>query len=220
MPDRDLRVMLVDDHEVVREGLRALLNRRPGMNVVAEAGNVAQAIEVALREKPDVVVMDVRLPDGSGVEACREIRSELPETKMIMLTSYADEEAVMASILAGASAYLLKQTRGQQLAEAVEAVANGASLLDPQVTMRVLDQVRNLAAGTSDNKQSQLNENETKILKLIAEGKTNKEIAAEVYLSDKTVKNYVSSILSKLNFKRRSEAAAYIARRTPGPEGD
>jgi len=207
--------MLVDDHEVVREGLRALLSRRPGMRVVAEAGTVAQAIEVAARERPNVVVMDVRLPDGSGVEACREIRSQLPETRMIMLTSYADEEAVLASILAGASAYLLKQTRGQQLAEAVEAVARGESLLDPQVTMRVLDQVRNMAAGASADKKSQLTENEYKILKLIAEGKTNREIASDIYLSDKTVKNYVSSILSKLNLKRRSEAAAYIARRLP-----
>ena len=218
MPDSPLRVMLVDDHEVVREGLRALLDRREGMRVVGEAGSVAQAIEVALREKPDVVVMDVRLPDGTGVEACREIRAELPETRMIMLTSYADEEAVMASILAGASAYLLKQTRGQQLAEAVEAVARGESLLDPQVTLRVLEQVRNVASGKPGEGQSQLTENEHKILKLIAEGKTNKEIAAEIYLSDKTVKNYVSSILSKLNMRRRSEAAAYIARRSPGGE--
>jgi DNA-binding NarL/FixJ family response regulator len=206
--------MLVDDHEVVREGLRALLDRREGMSVVGEAGSVAQAVEVALREKPDVIVMDVRLPDGTGVEACREIRGELPETKTIMLTSYADEEAVMASILAGASAYLLKQTRGQQLAEAIEAVARGESLLDPTVTMRVLEQVRGIANGTGGDKQAQLNENETKILRLIAEGKTNKEIAAEIYLSDKTVKNYVSSILSKLNLRRRSEAAAYIARKS------
>jgi DNA-binding NarL/FixJ family response regulator len=215
MPERQLRVMLVDDHEVVREGLRSLLNRRTGMTVVGEAGTVAQAIEVAAREKPDVVVMDVRLPDGTGVEACREIRSQQPETRMIMLTSYADEEAVMASILAGASAYLLKQTRGQQLAEAIEAVARGESLLDPQVTLRVLDQVRSLASG-GGSKDAQLTDNENKILKLIAEGKTNKEIAAEVFLSDKTVKNYVSSILSKLGLRRRSEAAAYIARRTSG----
>jgi DNA-binding NarL/FixJ family response regulator len=211
-----LRVMLVDDHEVVREGLRTLLNRRPSMSVVAEASTVAQAIDVALRERPSVVVMDVRLPDGSGVEACREIRSHLPDTRMIMLTSYADDEAVLASIMAGASAYLLKQTRGQALADAVEAVANGESLLDPQVTRRVLDQMRDLATSGPD-KQTQLTENETKILKLIAEGKTNREIAAEIYLSDKTVKNYVSSILSKLNLKRRSEAAAYIARRMPNP---
>ena len=217
MPDSTLRVMLVDDHEVVREGLRALLDRREGMRVIGEAGTVAQAVEVALREKPDVIVMDVRLPDGTGVEACREIRAELPGTRMIMLTSYADEEAVMGSILAGASAYLLKQTRGNQLADAVERVARGESLLDPQVTMRVLEQVRNAATGTGE-KQGQLTENEQKILKLIAEGKTNKEIASEIYLSDKTVKNYVSSILSKLNLRRRSEAAAYIARRTPGSD--
>ena len=191
MTTEDLRVMIVDDHEVVREGLRSLLDRRDGMTVVAEAGTVAQAVERALQEKPAVVIMDVRLPDGSGVEACREIRSTLPETRMIMLTSYADDEAIIASIMAGASAYLLKQTRGQQLIDAILAVARGESLLDPQLT-----------------------ENEQKILLLIAEGKTNREIAAEVFLSDKTVKNYVSSILSKLNLKRRSEAAAYIARRT------
>jgi DNA-binding NarL/FixJ family response regulator len=182
------------------------------MTVVGEAGTVAGAIETAARTEPNVVVMDVRLPDGSGVEACREIRTARPETRMIMLTSYADDEAVIASIMAGASAYLLKQTRGQQLAEAIEAVAGGASLLDPQVTRRVLEQMRNMAT-TGPDKTAQLTENEMKILHLIAEGKTNREIAAEVYLSDKTVKNYVSSILSKLNLKRRSEAAAYIARR-------
>jgi DNA-binding NarL/FixJ family response regulator len=216
MPETQIRVMLVDDHEVVREGLKALLNRRETMTVVGEAGNVAQAIEVAAKVRPDVVVMDLRLPDGTGIEACREIRSQLPETKVIMLTSYADEDAVMASILGGASAYLLKQTRGSQLAEAIQGVARGESLLDPQVTFRVLEEVRKSAAGkSSPSPDSQLNENEQKILLLIAEGKTNREIAAEVFLSDKTVKNYVSNILSKLNMKRRSEAAAYSARRTP-----
>ncbi|HEY7465824.1 MAG TPA: response regulator transcription factor [Dehalococcoidia bacterium] len=221
MPDSQIRVMLVDDHEVVREGLKALLNRREAINVVGEAGNVAQAIEVAAREKPDVVVMDLRLPDGTGIEACREIRSQQPDIKVIMLTSYADEDAVMASILGGASAYLLKQTRGSQLADAIMGVARGESLLDPQVTMRVLEEVRKSAAGKSAAApESQLNENEQKILLLIAEGKTNREIAAEIYLSDKTVKNYVSNILSKLNMKRRSEAAAYIARRTPDSSRD
>ena len=216
MPDTPIRVMLVDDHEVVREGLKALLNRRDTMTVVGEAGTVAQAIEVAARERPDVVVMDLRLPDGTGIEACREIRSQMPDTKVIMLTSYADEDAVMASILGGAAAYLLKQTRGSQLAEAILGVARGESLLDPQVTMRVLEEVRKSASGKrAGSPESQLNENEQKILLLIAEGKTNREIAAEIYLSYKTVKNYVSNILSKLNMKRRSEAAAYIARRTP-----
>ncbi len=217
MTQDGLRVMIVDDHEVVREGLRALLNRRPGMSVVAEAGSVAQAIALAIEEEPQVVVIDIRLPDGSGVEACREIRSRLPATRTIMLTSYADDEAIIASILAGASAYLLKQTRGQQLAEAIEAVARGESLLDPEVTRRVLDQVRDMAGKGSEKKPTRLTENENKILKLIAEGKTNREIAAEIYLSDKTVKNYVSSILSKLNLRRRSEAAAYIARQEPRP---
>jgi DNA-binding NarL/FixJ family response regulator len=211
-----LRVMIVDDHEVVRQGVRALLDRRPSMSVVAEAGTVGEAVEVALRERPDLVVMDVKLPDGSGVEACREIRSELPATRVLMLTSYADDDAVMNSILAGASAYLLKQTHGQQLVAAVESVARGESMLDPQVTRSVLDQMRQFSSAGGD-KQSQLSENEHKILLLIAEGKTNREIASEVYLSDKTVKNYVSSILSKLSLRRRSEAAAYIARRTPEP---
>lgn len=213
MTDLPIRLMLVDDHEVVREGLRTLLDRRANMTVVAEAGTVAQAIEVARSEEPDIVIMDVRLPDGSGVEACREIRSERPETRLIMLTSYADEEAILASIMAGASAYLLKQTRGQQLAEAVEAVSRGESLLDPKVTARVLEQVRNKSKAPAPAQEPKLTENEQKILELIAEGKTNREIAADVFLSDKTVKNYVSSILSKLNMKRRSEAAAYIARR-------
>jgi DNA-binding NarL/FixJ family response regulator len=219
MPESQIRVMLVDDHEVVREGLKALLNRRETMTVVGEAGNVAQALQVANRERPDVVVMDLRLPDGTGIEACREIRSQLPETKVIMLTSYADEDAVMASILGGASAYLLKQTRGSQLAEAIQGVARGESMLDPQVTRRVLEEVRKSASGKT-SPESQLNENEQKILLLIAEGKTNREIASEIYLSDKTVKNYVSNILSKLNMKRRSEAAAYIARRTPQNESE
>jgi two-component system response regulator DevR len=218
MPESEIRVMLVDDHEVVREGLKALLNRRDGMTVVGEAGSVEQSVEVAGSVRPDIVVMDLRLPDGSGIEACREIRSELPDTKVIMLTSYADQEAVMSSILGGASAYLLKQTRGAQLAEAIESVARGESLLDPAVTMRVLEEVRKSASGKTkpSSPEAQLTENEQKILHLIAEGKTNREIAAEIFLSDKTVKNYVSNILSKLNMKRRSEAAAYIARRSQG----
>jgi DNA-binding NarL/FixJ family response regulator len=207
-----VRVMVVDDHEVVRQGVRALLNRRPGWSVVAEAGTVAQAVELALREKPDVVVMDVRLPDGSGVEACREIRSEIPDTRVLMLTSYADDEAVMSSVLAGASAYLLKQTHGEQLVEALDSVARGETILDPQVTTRVLDQLRGIIA--ADDREAQVTETEHKILLLIAEGKTNREIAAELYFSDKTVKNYVSNILSKLDMHRRTEAAAYIARRT------
>jgi len=156
--------------------------------------------------------MDIRLPDGSGVEACREIREKLPATRVIMLTSYADEEALYGSIMAGASGYLLKQTRGQSLAEAIERVARGESLLDPAVTTKVLERMRQLARGDSDE-LAQLSPQERKILALIAEGKTNKEIAEDVFLSDKTVKNYVSSILGKLNLRRRTEAAAFMAER-------
>jgi len=215
-----VKIMLVDDHEVVRMGLRTLLERREGFSVVAEAGDVAEAVAAASQARPDVIVMDVRLPDGTGVEACREIRSDRPETKVIMLTSYADDEAVYGSIMAGASGYLLKQTRGQNLAEAIERVAAGESLLDPGITDKVLARMRQLAAGETDELAS-LSPQERRILGLIAEGKTNKEIADEVFLSDKTVKNYVSSILSKLNLRGRSEAAAFIAgRRAKSTEPD
>jgi len=211
-------VLIVDDHEVVREGLRALLNRRDNLRVVGEAATVAQAIEEATKHQPDVIIMDVRLPDGSGIEACREIRQVRPETKVIMLTSYADEDAVFASILAGAAGYLLKQTRGNALADAITSVTRGESLLDPAVTQKVLERVRSSGQRSADDPLSALTEQEHKILLLIAEGKTNKEIADDVFLSDKTVKNYVSNILSKLNLRRRSEAAAFIARREPHKE--
>lgn len=212
MADRRIRIMLVDDHDVVRMGLRTLLEKREEFSVVGEAADVAEAITTARRAEPDVIVMDIRLPDGSGVEACREIRGERPDTKVIMLTSYADDEAVYGSIMAGASGYLLKQTRGQDLAGAIERVARGESLLDPAVTDKVLERMRDLATGGSDELAS-LSPQERKILSGIAEGKTNKEIAEDVFLSDKTVKNYVSSILSKLNLRRRSEAAAFLAER-------
>ncbi|MHB8376316.1 MAG: response regulator [Dehalococcoidia bacterium] len=209
------RILIVDDHDVVREGLRSLLSRREGFEIVGQAGSVAEAVAEAHRSQPDVIVMDVRLPDGSGIEACRDIRQSRPETKVIMLTSYADEDAVFAAILAGASGYVLKQTRGNALADAISAVARGESLLDSAVTQKVLERVRSSTERKSDDPLNALTEQEHRILSLIAEGKTNKEIAAEVYLSDKTVKNYVSSILSKLNLRRRSEAAAFIARREP-----
>jgi two-component system, NarL family, response regulator DevR len=212
MSESSVAILLVDDHEVVHMGLRTLLDRREGFTVVGEAGTVAEAVNAARQHHPDVIVMDIRLPDGNGVEACREIRADLPDTKVIMLTSYADDEAVYGSIMAGASGYLLKQTRGQNLAEAIERVARGESLLDPSVTEKVLARMRALASGEGDELAA-LSAQEKKILGLIAEGKTNKEIAAEVFLSDKTVKNYVSSILSKLNLRRRSEAAAFIAER-------
>jgi two-component system, NarL family, response regulator DevR len=207
-----LRLLVVDDHEVVRQGLVALLDRRAGFEVVAQAGTVAESIEQARQYQPDIVVMDVRLPDGSGIEACREIRAELPDTKVIMLTSYPDEEAVMSAIIAGASGYLLKQIRARDLVAALETVGRGESLLDPAVTEKVLERVRRMASGDVTDELSALTAQERKILMLVAEGKTNKEIAADVFLSDKTVKNYVSSILSKLDLERRAQAAAFVAR--------
>lgn len=211
-----LRLLVVDDHEVVRQGLVALLDRREGFQVVAEAGTVAEAVEMARRHLPDLVVMDVRLPDGSGIEACREIRSELPATRVVMLTSYPDEEAVLSAIVAGASGYLLKQVRARDLVIALETVGRGGSLLDPAVTEKVLERIRRIATTPYQDELSQLTQQEQKILLLVAEGKTNKEIAAEIFLSDKTVKNYVSSILSKLNLQRRAQAAAFVAKNDPG----
>ena len=211
-PIRPLRVLVVDDHEVVRQGLVALARspaRFPGRR---SGGSVAEAIAQARTHRPAIVVMDVRLPDGSGVEACREIRAELPETRVIMLTSFPDDEAVLSAIVAGASGYLLKQIRARDLVSALEAVGRGESLLDPAVTERVLERVRRIASGQANDELSVLTPQEQKILMLVAEGKTNKEIAADVFLSDKTVKNYVSSILSKLNLERRAQAAAFVAK--------
>jgi DNA-binding NarL/FixJ family response regulator len=214
---RPLRLLVVDDHEVVRQGLVALIDRREKFQVVAEAGSVEEALDAARRFQPDLVIMDVRLPDGSGIEACREIRAELPATRVVMLTSYPDEEAVLSAIIAGASGYLLKQIRARDLVSALEAVGRGESLLDPAVTEKVLERVRRIASGTYTDELAQLTSQEQKILQLVAEGKTNKEIASEVFLSDKTVKNYVSSILSKLNLQRRAQAAAFVAKhRLPG----
>ena len=211
-----LTVLVVDDHEVVREGIVSSLDRRESFHVVAQAGTVAEAIAAAKRYQPDLVVMDVRLPDGSGVEACREIRSDHPDTRVVMLTSYPDEEAVLSAIVAGASGYLLKETRLRDLVKALETVGAGGSLLDPAVTGKVLDRVRRMANDDDDDELARLTSQERRILLLVAEGKTNREIAAEVFLSDKTVKNYVSSILSKLDLQRRTQAAAYMARHRSG----
>ena len=210
--DRALSLLIVDDHEVVRQGLVALLGRRPEFQVVAEAGTAAEAVAAAHRFQPDLVIMDVRLPDGSGIEACREIRAELPNTRVVILTSYPDEDAVLSAIVAGASGYLLKQVRARDLIAALEAVGRGESLLDPAVTGRVLERVRRIATSDQPDELAQLTSQEQKILLLVAEGKTNKEIAGDVFLSDKTVKNYVSSILAKLNLERRAQAAAYMAK--------
>jgi two-component system response regulator DevR len=208
------RVLICDDHEVVREGLRTLLSRRQDIAVVGEAGTMQGAIETAAKAKPDVVIMDVRLPDGSGVEACRAIREARPETQVIMLTSYADDEALFASIVAGASGYLLKQTRGQAVVDAIQAVAQGRSLLDPDVTGKVLERVRR-GRDQEDPAIASLTDQERKVLEQLAEGKTNREIGTALFLSEKTVKNYVSRILDKLGLSRRAQAAAYMAERRP-----
>jgi two-component system, NarL family, response regulator DevR len=210
---RSVRVLVVDDHEVVREGLRTLIAKQPGMTLVGEAASVKEATDTAARAKPDVVIMDVRLPDGSGVEACRAIREARPQTGVIMLTSYADDEALFASIIAGAAGYLLKDAKGQTVVDAIHAVAQGRSLLDPTVTGRVLELVRK--GPDEDPGLASLTDQERKVLEHVAEGKTNREIGTAMFLSEKTVKNYVSRILDKLGLARRAEAAAYMAKRKP-----
>ncbi len=208
---RPITVLLVDDHEVVRVGLRTLLAEHDGIKVVGEAGGVAEAVAEAARLTPDVVLMDVRLPDGDGIEACRAIRAARPECRVVMLTSYADDEALITSVLAGACGYLLKQTRGQEVGRAIEEAAAGRSLLDPAAADGLLRHFRELARGRQE--LSQLTDQERKVLELVAEGKTNRAIGEDLGLAEKTVKNYVSSILSKLQLKRRTEAAVYAARR-------
>ena len=206
------KVLIVDDHEIVRQGLTALLARRETFQVVAEAGTAEEALAMAQRFEPDLVLMDLRLPDGSGIEACREIRELLPEAKVIIFTSHPDESAVLAAIMAGAVGYILKQGHSRDLISALEAVSRGDSLLDPLVTEKVLERVRHLAIGEFGGEIAALTDQERKILLLVAEGKTNKQIATEIFLSDKTVKNYVSSILGKLNLERRAQAAAFVAK--------
>jgi two-component system response regulator DevR len=212
---------LVDDHEVVRDGVKALLQATDDIIVTGEAGSVREAIDEADRTRPDVVVMDVRLADGSGIEATREIRAKHEGTAVIMLTSFADDEALFASIMAGAAGYVLKQVKGGELVRAIRTVGKGLSLLDPAVTSAVLERLRRGKHLMTDEKLARLSPQEERILALIADGKTNKEIGDELGLAEKTVKNYVSSILSKLEVARRAEAAAYHARHTttPGTQG-
>lgn len=207
-----LQVMLVDDHEIVRQGLRALLEAEEDIEVVAEADSGTTAVELARVHRPDVIVMDVRMPEGSGVEACRAIRDENPDMQVIMLTSFSDDEALFNSIMAGAAGFVLKQIRGRDLVDAIRRVAEGQSLLDPGVTKRVLERLRKAKFDDRDPKLARLSPQEERILDLIGEGLTNKEIAARIHLADKTVKNYVSTILQKLDVARRAEAAAYVAR--------
>lgn len=209
--DGPLKVLIVDDHDIVRKGLVMLISRQEDLVVAGEAGTAAEAVAKTRELSPDVVVMDIRLPDESGIEACREIRSQNPDVKVLMLTSYSDEEAVMASIMAGASGYLLKEIRSQEIVDAIKRVGAGQSLLDPSVTASVLERVRR--GNKEDDALAQMTDQERRILDLIADGLTNKEIADQVSLSDKTVKNYVSNILGKLEVSRRSQAAAYVAER-------
>jgi DNA-binding NarL/FixJ family response regulator len=212
-----LRVMLVDDHEIVRDGIRAMLDPEDDIVVTTEASTVRDAIDEADRTRPDVIVMDVRLTDGSGIEATREIRAKHPATRVLMLTSFADDEALFASIMAGASGYVLKQVKSGDLLRAIRAVGAGDSLLDPSVTNAVLERLRKGKHLLKDEKLARLSPQEERILQLVADGKTNKEIGDELHLAEKTVKNYVSSILSKLEVARRAEAAAYLARHTTTP---
>ena len=205
-----LKILIVDDHDIVRKGLAMLISRQEDLSVVAEAGTVAEAVEKARESAPDVVVIDIRLPDGTGIEACRDIRDENSDVKVLMLTSYSDEEAVMGSIMAGASGYLLKKIRSQEIVEAIRQVGAGQSLLDPTVTAGVLERARR---GKEEDVLIQLTHQEQKILELIAEGQTNREIAGQINLSDKTVRNYVSNILGKLEVSRRFQAAAFLADR-------
>jgi two-component system, NarL family, response regulator DevR len=212
-----VRIMLVDDHEVVRQGLKALIEAEDGFLVVAEAGSVGESIERAAMARPDIIVMDVRLADGSGIEATREIRARRPETKVIMLTTFADDEALFASIMAGASGYVLKQVKGNDLVRSIKTVAEGGALLDPSMTETVLSRLRRNKTLLKDEKLARLTAQEERILTMVAEGKTNREIGEGLKLAEKTVKNYVSAILTKLEVTRRAEAAAYLARHTTTP---
>jgi two-component system, NarL family, response regulator DevR len=212
-----LRVMIVDDHEVVRNGIKALLAEHEGLTIACEAGGVREAIERAEWARPDVVVMDIRLPDGSGIDATREIRARLPNTQVLMLTTFADDEALFASIMAGAAGYVLKQVHGGDLVRAIRAVGAGQNLLDPTVTKAVLDRLRKGKHLLGDERLARLSAQEERILGEVADGKTNRQIGANLKLAEKTVKNYVSSILSKLEVARRAEAAAYLARHTRLP---
>ncbi|MFJ6012259.1 response regulator [Streptomyces sp. NPDC092952] len=207
-----ITVFLLDDHEVVRRGVHELLSSEDDIEVVGEAGTAADALVRIPATRPDVAVLDVRLPDGSGVEVCREVRSQDDSIKCLMLTSYADDEALFDAIMAGASGYVLKAIRGNELLNAVRDVAAGKSLLDPVATARVLERLRAGKKERGEDRLANLTEQERKILDLIGEGLTNRAIGERLHLAEKTIKNYVSSLLSKLGMERRSQAAAYVAR--------
>jgi two-component system response regulator DevR len=204
-----MRIIIVDDHEVVRLGLRTLLDRHPDFTVIDEAATAKEAVQKSLLLRPDVVVMDIRLLGGSGIDACRKIVEQAPETKVIMLTSYAEDEMLFDAIAAGACGYVLKQIGSDDLIRAVESVGRGEALLDPTLTQRVFHRVREAARKEHKEAFADLTEQEIRVLTHVAEGKTNREIAAALFLGEGTVRNYVSSILKKLNLTNRAEAAAY-----------
>lgn len=205
-----IRVFLLDDHELVRRGLADLLGVETDIEVVGEASSVSEAMARIPATNPDVAVLDVRLPDGSGVEVCRDIRSQMPDVKALMLTSYSDDEALFDAIMAGASGYVLKEIRGHDLVDAIRQIAGGMSLLDPSLTQKVLERLRR--GSDEDERLSALSDQERRILQLIGEGMTNRQIGEEMHLAEKTVKNYVSSLLAKLGMERRTQAAAFVAR--------
>ncbi len=216
-PASPIRLLVVDDHEVVRKGLIAYLDRRGQFEVIAEAGTCAEAVAQARRFVPDLILMDVSLPDASGIEACRLVREEFPDMAVVFLTSSPDEIDVLDAILAGARGYVLKQARSAELVRTLEAVGRGESMLDPAVTGTILERIRRMASGVDPDGASTLTPREREILPLLAAGQTNRQIAAAVFLSEKTVKNYVSAILGKMDLDRRAQVSGYLAHH--GPRG-
>ncbi len=208
-----IRLLLVDDHEVVRVGLRTVLNKNQGIQVVGEAGTRATAVREANRLEPDVILMDVRLPDGSGVEACRDILSHQPTARIIFLTSYTDDDSVLAAVLAGAKGYVLKEIDSSALVRAIRTVSTGQSILDPTVTQRAIHWIKGWPHNESSARGQALSPQEERVLALVAEGLTNKEIATMMKLSDKTVKNYLANMFQKLHISRRAQAAAFFVKR-------
>ncbi len=206
-----IRVFLLDDHEIVRRGVRELIDGEDDLQVVGEAATAAEALARIPAAEPNVAVLDVQLAEGTGIEVCREVRSRHPETSCLILTSFADDEALLNAVVAGASGYVLKQVRGNDLVESIRTVASGRSLLDPSITERVIERLRR--GPEEDPKLAGLTPQERRILDLLAEGLTNRQIAAELFLAEKTVKNYVSNLLMKMGMSRRTEAAVYAARR-------